>query len=120
MISYKSTYKSTSLDRKRKYLPYFPDDVFGLIMYERNRIMREDEVQELQKRITRYTKLIDELELEYIIMEEAEVEEQEEYEEVENQIDELAESVNKMRRLINELKDPLEHLDEFWLMSRVA
>ena len=117
MSSYKSTYKSTSLDRKRRHLPYLPDDVFGLIMYERNRIMRREGAQKLWKRIIHYGEIMEELNGELLEWEEEM--DGEEVEETEDKIKELAESEINMHKQRAKLIDPME-LDEFWLMSRVA
>ena len=117
MSSYKSTYKSTSLDRRRRHLPYLPDDVFGLIMYERNRIMRREGAQKLWKRIIHYEEIMEELNGELLEWEEEM--DGEEVEETEDKIKELAKSVINMHKQRAKLIDPME-LDEFWLMSRVA
>ena len=112
-----SSYKSTSLDRKRKHLPYLPDDVFGLITYERNRIMRREGAQKLWKRIIHYSEIVEALNGELLEWEE-EMDEQE-IEETEDKIKELAKSVINMHKQRAMLINPME-LDEFWLMSRVA
>ena len=42
MLTYSRPYKTTFMDSKRKHLPYLPNDVFHLVMHQRNRLMYID------------------------------------------------------------------------------
>ena len=90
-----SSYKSTSLDRKRKHLPYLPDDVFHLIMHYRNRLMRRDEVRELRKEMQSNKIEINNLKDEISeLWESGDEDEEEQLEAEENQLEEFIEGAD--------------------------
>ena len=112
MSSYKSTYKSTSLDRKRKHLPYLPDDVFHLVMHYRNRLMRRDAVRQLRKEIE--SNKIEVNNLKYEISELWDFGDEDEEKQLEEFIEDLQVEVATMRMRIKHLKE----LDDFWRLSQ--
>ena len=109
-----SSYKSTSLDRKRKHLPYLPDDVFHLVMHYRNRLMRRDAVRELRKEIesnkTEMKILEDEMS-ELLGDEDHDEDEEERLEELGEDLFQNAHAA--LLRIIN-----LKELDDFWGLSQ--
>ena len=109
MNAYKSTYKSTSLDRKRKHLPHLPDDVFHLIMHYRNRLMRRDAVRQLRKEIES-----NKIEVNNLISELQDCGDEDEEEQLEEFIEDLQVEVATMRMRIIHFKE----LDDFWGLSQ--
>ena len=130
MLTYSRRYKTTSMDRKRKHLPHLPNDVFHLIMHQRNRLMYIDDrwrsqpdhysishamyIQELEEEITNKEKEMKDLK-EEILEDYATMEEYiEMVEENERFIDELEAEIDCNCRKITRL----QRSNQFWREDR--
>ena len=111
-----SSYKSTSLDRKRKHLPYLPDDVFHLVMHYRNRLMRRDAVLELRKEIESNKIEVNNLTSE--LQDCGDEDEEEQLEAEENQLEEFIEDLQVEVATIQTRIKHLKELDDFWGLSQ--